>query len=85
MNSFMFATCDRQRALSFLKQLYPSRVIVDTSESAGPLLDYVEKDIVRIPDPMMHGNRVEVSPSTNWNEKYRDEIYKVAKTFHDST
>lgn len=67
-----FATCERHRALSFLKQVYPACVITDSEECAKPLLDLVAKDIVRIQDPMMHGNRIAVSPSaTNWKEEHR--------------
>lgn len=69
--SFMFATCSRSTALGFIQQLYPARDITDTEDSAGPLLNYVEQDIVRIPDPNMHGPTVEVIPSTNWNESHR--------------
>lgn len=62
---FQFATCDRVRALGFLKKFYPGRVVEDTPESAGPLLDLVERDIVRIPDPDYHNGAM--FPSTNWD------------------
>lgn len=51
---FQFATCDRKRALKFLQKFYPSRDLHDTPDSAGPLLDLVEKDVIRIPDPDFH-------------------------------
>lgn len=79
--SFEFATCERDAALRFIRTVYPSRIIIDTPESAGKLLDYVEKDIVRIQDPMMHGSSIQVSPATNWDEKYRDEIVAACKLF----
>ena len=56
----------------------------DTPESAGPLLDYVEKDIIRIPDPMMHGSQVGLLPTTNWNENLRGEVYETAHKFHEN-
>lgn len=79
--NFEFATCDRNRALAFIQNVYPSKVITDTPECAGPLLDYVEKDIVRIQDPMMHGNSIAVSPSKNWSDEYREPIVAACKLF----
>ena len=79
-----FATCERKRALEYIQKVYPSKVITDTPESAGKLLDFVERDIVRIQDPMMYGNRIAVSPNaTNWDEKYRDEVVAACKQFAD--
>ena len=63
-----FATCDRKRALEFIQKVYPGKVITDTQDSAGPLLDFVEKDIVRIQDPRMYGSRIQVSPGKKWVE-----------------
>lgn len=81
--SIDFATCERHRALAFIKQVYPSKEITDTAESAGPLLDFVEKDIVRIQDPMMYGNMIAINPGKNWieDEATRAEIIKAAKIF----
>ncbi|WP_411887395.1 hypothetical protein [Hydrocarboniphaga effusa] len=80
--SFAFATCDRRRALGFLKTIYPDREVKDTAEDAGPLLDLVEKDIVRISDPAMHGPNAAIIPSTNWNESRRSEVMDVCQRFH---
>ena len=77
-----FATCERDRALSYIQRVYPSSVITDSPDSAGPLLDLVERDIVRIQDPAMYGNTIEVSPNAkNWDEKYRDEVIAACKIF----
>ena len=77
-----FATCERKRALEFLQSVYPSKPITDTPDCAGPLLDLVEKDIVRIQDPAMYGNRIEVSPNaTNWKEEYREQVIAACKLF----
>ena len=77
-----FATCERSRALEFIQRVYPSKTITDTPDCAGPLLDFVEKDIVRIQDPMMHGNQIAVSPSaTNWKEEYREQVVAACKLF----
>ena len=80
-----FATCDRNRALGFLQEVYPSRKIEDTPESAGPLLDFVEQDVVRIQDPMMYGKRIQVVPGTNWEEVTRDQVTKACSLFHEES
>ena len=79
-----FATCSRKSALGFLKKLYPDSEVSDTPESAGPVLDYVEQDIIRIPDPYMHGSRVAIYPSKNWREDIQDEVHAALKTFHEA-
>ena len=77
-----FATCERRRALEFIRKVYPSKSITDTPDCAGPILDLVEKDIVRIQDPMMYGNRIGVSMNAkNWDEKYRDDVVAACKIF----
>lgn len=81
MATVEFATCERRRALGFLQQVYPSKTITDTEGCAKELLDFVEKDIVRIQDPFMHGSRIAISPGTNWDESKREEIVKAAKQF----
>lgn len=74
-----FATCERHRALGFIKKVYPSYLITDTDDCAKPLLDFVEKDIVRIQDPMMHGNSIAVIPSHNWDESLTSEVVEACK------
>jgi len=78
-----FATCERTTALRFIKTVYPSKEITDTPDCAGPLLDFVEKDIVRIQDPMMYGMQIAINPGKNWveDELVRAEIVKAAKLF----
>ena len=78
-----FATCERRRALEYIQRVYPSRVITDTPESAGPLLDFVEKDIVRVQDPTMYGNRIGVVPGNKWVEDAdtRKQIVAACKPF----
>lgn len=80
---FSFATCERKRALGFIQKVYPSKEIADTPESAGPLLDFVEKDVVRIQDPYMHGNQIQVIPGNKWVEdkETRQEIVKACEAF----
>jgi hypothetical protein len=80
-----FATCDRRRALEFIRKVYPSREVTDTPESAGPLLDLVEKDVMRIQDPMMYGMNIQAVPGKNWVEspELRAEMAAVAREFHE--
>lgn len=77
-----FATCERKRALGFLRVLYPSRAIEDEGLTKA-VLDFVEADVIRIPDPMMHGMSVGIHPSKNWSEALRDEVIRALQAFHD--
>lgn len=73
--NIQFATCERNRALEYIQRVYPSYKITDTPDSAGPLLDFVERDIVRIQDPMMYGGNIAVVPTAaNWSEEYREAV-----------
>ena len=78
-----FATCERNRALGFLQKLYPGEDITDTEDSAKAFLDLVAADIVRVPDPYMHGPRVAIYPSTNWDETKAKEYKAVLFAFHE--
>jgi len=81
---FMFATCYRHMALRFLKQVYPNYVVEDAPESAGPLLDLVEKDIVRVQDPSYH-RPAQIVPGTHWSEQNREAIVAICREFHERT
>ena len=76
-----FITCDRARALDFIRCVYPDKVITDTPESAGKLLDFVERDIVRIQDPHMYGKRIQVVQSVNWKDEYLAEVVAACEQF----
>lgn len=78
--TFSFATCCRNSVLEFIKSQYKSVEITDSPESAGPLLDLVEKDICRITDPRMHG-RAEVIQGKNFMGE-TEEIIAACKIFH---
>lgn len=56
--SFAFATCERHRALEFLKKLYPSSVVEDTESSIKDLLDIIEADEIRVCDPDFHRGEI---------------------------
>jgi len=78
-----FATCERKRALCFLQNSYPNGRIADTDDSAKAVLDLVEADIVRIPDPYMYGLRVAIRPSTHWDENKKSKYIAILKEFHN--
>jgi CRISPR/Cas system-associated exonuclease Cas4 (RecB family) len=83
--SIQFATCNRKSALEFIQKVNPSKSITDTEGSAKKLLDFVEKDIVRIQDPMMYGNKIQVVPGKKWVEdaNMRNKIIEACKIFHE--
>ena len=78
-----FETCNRYNALKFLQQFYPGCSVRDTQNSAAPVLDLVEEDIVRIPDPSLHSDGA-ITPSTNWDERRRDEVMRKFREFHEN-
>jgi hypothetical protein len=81
--TIQFATCERKTALGFIQKVYPSKAITDTPESAGALLDFVERDIVRIQDPFMYGEQIQVVPGNNWSEDNRDAVVAACRVFHN--
>ena len=80
--SFSFATCVRKTALEYLNVIY-DKGITDAPDSAGPFLDFVEKDIVRVQDPMMH-SPAQVIAGTHWSDDKRDDVVDACKVFHDT-
>lgn len=72
----MFATCERHRALEFLQKQEPELNLTDSPESAGPLLDLVQADLIRVQDPAYH-NPCQVVPGNNWDESRRSEVIAV--------
>jgi hypothetical protein len=80
MTIVLFATCERDTALQFLAKLYPSRNIEDSRESAGPLLDLVEADVIRISDPHYHDGQIVAGK--NWDEAKRAEVAMICAAFH---
>jgi len=76
-----FETCERGRALVFLQKLYPTRRVEDVGITAR-VLDLVEADIFRIPDPTVYGKRVGIYKSKNWVEQESTEYIGVLKEFH---
>lgn len=81
---FQFASCDRQRVLGFLRKLYPNFPVSDTPDCAGPVLDYVAADVIRILDPDMHGFCTNnVVASANWDHADQSTVIASLKAFHE--
>lgn len=77
--SFQFATCDRRFALEFLQHEYPNRVIEDTPESVGPLLDLIAADLIRVQDPKFH-QPCQIVPGNKWDASRQAEIVALCTT-----
>lgn len=83
--SFMFATCDRQRALGFIRKARPSAELHDTPESAGPFLDLIAADVIRVQDPDYHPS-CEVVPGKNWDDSRHSEVVALCnRVFNGAT
>ena len=67
-----FATCVKATAFGYLQKVYPTKNV--TEEKVSKLLSLVERDIVRIQDPYMYGNRIGVVAGTNYKAENKTEI-----------
>ena len=76
----IFATCERHTAMRWLAHLYPSYKIEDSPDCAGPLLDLVAADVLRVSDPMM-GTRAAVLPGNKWDSRYQKATEKALDGF----
>jgi len=79
-----FATNDRAMALRFIRAALPDRQVEDSPSSAGPLLDLVERDIVRVQDPMMHGQTIAIIASDGWTEQHREAVVAACRLLHEA-
>ena len=67
-----FATCVKATAFGYLQKVYPSKDLKE--EMCSKLLDLVQKDIVRIRDPLMYGNRIAVVQGQKYNSENKKDI-----------
>ena len=67
-----FATCVKTTAFGYLQKVYPTKTI--TEDQVSKLLDLVGRDIVRIQDPYMYGNRIGVVGGSNYKPENKLEI-----------
>lgn len=79
--NIQFATCERSTALRYLQSVYPNKSVADTPECAGPLLDLVEKDYVRVQDPMMYGSRIGLVAGKRYQEADPSEVQSTCSDF----
>ncbi len=63
-----FSAGTRQKALEYLREILPDADVTDRPDSAGPLLEFVERGLVRIGDPHIHTSSTLVIPGTKWVE-----------------
>jgi hypothetical protein len=78
-----FATCGRREALAFLQKACPTDNITDTAECASPVLDLVEKDILRVQDPMMHGSRIAIIAGKKYGNEHDESVASAVKVLTD--
>lgn len=76
-----FATCERLTALNFLRAVYPGKDVVDTPDCAGPLLDLVAQDILRVQDPMMYGGRIGIVAGKAYEAHHAEQAASTAQEF----
>lgn len=74
-----FATCERNKALAYMQTAEPGAGLTDTPESAGPVLDLVERDVLRVQDPLMHGKQIAVIAGTKYTDAHDAEIQPAVK------
>ena len=78
-----FATCVRVTAFGYLQKVYPKMNV--TEEMVSKLLDLVQKDIVRVQDPYMYGNRIGIVAGNNYNkEKHTSLINEAISQLHEN-
>lgn len=67
-----FATCVKTTAFGYLQKDCPTKTI--TEDQVSKLLDLVSRDIVRIQDPYMYGNRIGIIQGRNYKSENMPEI-----------
>ena len=77
---FAFATCEKERALTFLQKLYPN--CNNIPEVAVDLIRLVEADTIRICDPDFHGGQI--IAGTHYADADPAHVQAVCKIFHDA-
>lgn len=72
---FMFATCDKKRALGFINSMYPELDII-VEDDIPLLMDLIGRDILRVQDPDFHKPSQIVS-GNNYSAEYDAEIQEA--------
>jgi len=76
-----FATSERNTAFGYIQKVYPSKTI--TENQCSKLLDLVQRDILRIQDPMMYGNRIGVIAGNKYSSEFKPEIDSAIQQLKD--
>ena len=76
-----FATCIRSKALEYIRKVCPSKIIDE--KDLKDFLDFVEKDVVRVQDPLMYGKMIGIIPGKNWNDSLKDTVIKSLRFLND--
>lgn len=79
--SIQFVTCDRRRALEFIRRSWPKIIIEDTPKDAKPILDLIEADIIRIGDPDYHPVGM-IVPGKNYKADEHLLVIDVCQSFN---
>lgn len=76
-----FATCDREKAKVFIKDVYPNYII--DWQRAEPLLALIDEDVIRIEDPMMqfHNRQIRIICGKKFQETDRERITAAHRAF----
>ena len=64
-----FATCNKSTAFSYLQKVYPNTCL--TVNMVSKLLDLVDKDILRVRDPLMYGKTIGVIAGNNYKPELK--------------
>lgn len=73
-----FCSRDREHALRCLRVAAAQPELMDTKDSAGPLLDLIDQDVVRVQDPDFHWP-AKVITGKKWDSKRVDEVKAALK------
>lgn len=76
--SFSFSTCDSNRALDFLKKLYPSKTDKCSWELMPKLKILIDGDILRVDDPDFH-QPATIRPGKRYDSSYEADISNAIK------
>ena len=74
-----FATCNRRVAEKFIQEVNPSVVI--NFDNCKKLLDLIERDVLRVCDPMMHGKAGLVIGGKNYSKSFDKSIAEAQREF----
>jgi len=83
MSTVIFGTNNRKTALEYIQRSEPSKN--HTEESAVKLLDLVEKDVVRVGDPFMHGGKSPITPSDTYTDDMHNEVMTAINDMRSGT